>query len=182
MIIQANVRIRTMIRIWLLALLLSGCSITWNKSATLPVNTLDTIPSVWQAKGRIGGVVDQQVQNSGFDITFKDQYFQLTLSAVLGLGEVVIKSNSQGLWVDEELVTTDFNQWMTNQVGWYFPILEFPKIVFKHKKIIQGDWLAEITRYQQINNIRYPRMIRLNHLKKPIKIKLILTDVKAINK
>jgi len=182
LIIQANVRIRTMIRIWLLALLLSGCSMTLNKSTAYPVNTVDTIPSVWQAKGRIGVVVDQQVQNSGFDITFKDQSYKLRLSAVLGLGEVVIESNSKGLRIDKELVSTDFKQWMVSKVGWYFPILEFPEIIFKNKRKIQNNWVIKVARYQQINNIRYPKLIRLNHLKKPIKIKLMLTDVKPIDK
>jgi len=130
LIIQANVRIHTMIRIWLLALLLSGCGMTLNQPTIYPVNAVDIIPSVWQAKGRIGGVVDQKVQNSGFDITFEDQSYKLTLSAVLGLGEVVIESNSKGLWVDKKLISTDFKQWMISKVGWYFPILELPKIIF----------------------------------------------------
>jgi len=171
-----------MIRIWLFALLLSGCSTTLNKSTTHPVNAVNTIPSVWQAKGRIGGVVDQQVQNSGFDITFKDRSYKLTLSAVLGLGEVVIESNSKGFWVDKKLVSTDFKQWMISEVGWYFPILEFPEIIFKNKKKIQNNWLIEVARYQQINNIRYPKLIRLNHLKKPIKIKLMLKNINPIDK
>jgi outer membrane biogenesis lipoprotein LolB len=171
-----------MIRIWLLALLLSGCSMILNKSTTYPINAVDTIPSVWQAKGRIGGIVDQQVQNSGFDITFKDQFYKLTLSAVLGLGEIVIESNSKGLWVDKKLISTDFKQWMISKVGWYFPILELPKIIFKNKKKIQDSWMIKVTRYHQINNIKYPKLIRLNHLKKPIKIKLMLTDIKPINK
>ncbi len=182
MIIQANVRIHTMIRIWLLALLLSGCGMTLNQPTIYPVNAVDIIPSVWQAKGRIGGVIDQKVQNSGFDITFKDQSYKLTLSAVLGLGEVVIESNSKGLWVDKKLISTDFKQWMISKVGWYFPILELPKIIFKNKKKIQDSWMIKVTRYQKINNIRYPKLIRLNHLKKPIKIKLMLTDVKPIKK
>ncbi len=182
MIIQANVRIHTMIRIWLLALLLSGCGMTLNKPTIYPVNAVDIIPSVWQAKGRIGGVVDQKVQNSGFDITFEDQSYKLTLSAVLGLGEVVIESNSKGLWVDKKLISTDFKQWMISKVGWYFPILELPKIIFKNKKKIQDSWMIKVTRYQQINNIKYPKLIRLNHLKKPIKIKLMLTDIKPIKK
>jgi len=182
LIIQANVRIHTMIRIWLLALLLSGCGMTLNKPTIYPVNAVDIIPSVWQAKGRIGGVVDQKVQNSGFDITFEDQSYKLTLSAVLGLGEVVIESNSKGLWVDKKLISTDFKQWMISKVGWYFPILELPKIIFKNKKKIQDSWMIKVTRYQQINNIKYPKLIRLNHLKKPIKIKLMLTDIKPIKK
>ena len=171
-----------MIRIWLLALLLSGCGMTLNKPTIYPVNAVDIIPSVWQAKGRIGGVVDQKVQNSGFDITFEDQSYKLTLSAVLGLGEVVIESNSKGLWVDKKLISTDFKQWMISKVGWYFPILELPKIIFKNKKKIQDSWMIKVTRYQQINNIKYPKLIRLNHLKKPIKIKLMLTDIKPIKK
>lgn len=171
-----------MIRIWLLALLLSGCGMTLNQPTIYPVNAVDIIPSVWQAKGRIGGVIDQKVQNSGFDITFKDQSYKLTLSAVLGLGEVVIESNSKGLWVDKKLISTDFKQWMISKVGWYFPILELPKIIFKNKKKIQDSWMIKVTRYQKINNIRYPKLIRLNHLKKPIKIKLMLTDVKPIKK
>jgi len=182
LIIQANVRIHTMIRIWLLALLLSGCGMTLNKPTIYPVNAVDIIPSVWQAKGRIGGVVDQKVQNSGFDITFEDQSYKLTLSAVLGLGEVVIESNSKGLWVDKKLISTDFKQWMISKVGWYFPILELPKIIFKNKKKIQDSWMIKVTRYQKINNIKYPKLIRLNHLKKPIKIKLMLTDIKPIKK
>ena len=182
MIIQANVRIHTMIRIWLLALLLSGCGMTLNKPTIYPANAVDIIPSVWQAKGRIGGVVDQKVQNSGFDITFEDQSYKLTLSAVLGLGEVVIESNSKGLWVDKKLISTDFKQWMISKVGWYFPILELPKIIFKNKKKIQDSWMIKVARYQQINNIKYPKLIRLNHLKKPIKIKLMLTDIKPIKK
>lgn len=182
MIIQANVRIHTMIRIWLLALLLSGCGMTLNQPTIYPVNAVDIIPSVWQAKGRIGGVVDQKVQNSGFDITFEDQSYKLTLSAVLGLGEVVIESNSKGLWVDKKLISTDFKQWMISKVGWYFPILELPKIIFKNKKKIQDSWMIKVTRYQKINNIKYPKLIRLNHLKKPIKIKLMLTDIKPIKK
>ncbi|RUM81103.1 MAG: hypothetical protein DSZ20_01960 [Candidatus Thioglobus sp.] len=171
-----------MIRIWLLALLLSGCGMTLNKPTIYPVNAVDIIPSVWQAKGRIGGVVDQKVQNSGFDITFEDQSYKLTLSAVLGLGEVVIESNSKGLWVDKKLISTDFKQWMISKVGWYFPILELPKIIFKNKKKIQDSWMIKVTRYQKINNIKYPKLIRLNHLKKPIKIKLMLTDIKPIKK
>jgi len=182
LIIQANVRIHTMIRIWLLALLLSGCGMTLNQPTIYPVNAVDIIPSVWQAKGRIGGVVDQKVQNSGFDITFEDQSYKLTLSAVLGLGEVVIESNSKGLWVDKKLISTDFKQWMISKVGWYFPILELPKIIFKNKKKIQDSWMIKVTRYQKINNIKYPKLIRLNHLKKPIKIKLMLTDIKPIKK
>lgn len=182
MIIQANVRIHTMIRIWLLALLLSGCGMTLNQPTIYPVNAVDIIPSVWQAKGRIGGVVDQKVQNSGFDITFEDQSYKLTLSAVLGFGEVVIESNSKGLWVDKKLISTDFKQWMISKVGWYFPILELPKIIFKNKKKIQDSWMIKVTRYQKINNIKYPKLIRLNHLKKPIKIKLMLTDIKPIKK
>ena|GEM_PF-180161 len=171
-----------MIRIWLLALLLSGCGMTLNQPTIYPVNAVDIIPSVWQAKGRIGGVVDQKVQNSGFDITFEDQSYKLTLSAVLGLGEVVIESNSKGLWVDKKLISTDFKQWMISKVGWYFPILELPKIIFKNKKKIQDSWMIKVTRYQKINNIKYPKLIRLNHLKKPIKIKLMLTDIKPIKK
>ncbi len=71
---------------------------------------------------------------------------------------------------------------MIGEVGWYFPILELPKIIFKDKENIQDNWVIKVTRYQQINNIKYPKLIRLNHLKKPIKIKLMLTDIKPIKK
>ena len=182
MIIQANVRIRTMIRIWLLIVLLSGCSITLNKPTVKPVDTVQVIPDMWQAKGRVGGIVDQQVQNSGFDIIFKGVYYKLTLSAVLGLGQVLIESNPQGLWIDGKLIPGNFKQWMTAQVGWYFPITELTYVVFKGRKKMNNDWDVEISRYQQINNIKRPKLIRLKHLKKPIKIKLMLADIMPINK
>ncbi|SFV80754.1 hypothetical protein MNB_SUP05-6-831 [hydrothermal vent metagenome] len=128
----------------------------------------------------MGVSTNERNQTIGFVIKVKNQDYILTLSASLGLGQASVKSNAQGLWVDGKKIESSLKQWMINEFGWYFPIHKLAPILFQHKQSIDREWHVNITSYQQINEISYPRIVRLNHLTKAIKIKLLIGKVNEL--
>jgi outer membrane biogenesis lipoprotein LolB len=167
---------------WIVILLfgwfLQGCTTLESKSVK-PIPSL-IIPEQWHAQGRVGVSTNERNQTIGFVIKVKNQDYILTLSASLGLGQASVKSNAQGLWVDGKKIESSLKQWMINEFGWHFPILKLAPILFQHKQSIDREWHENITSYQQINEISYPRIVRLNHLTKAIKIKLLIGKVNEL--
>ena len=167
---------------WIVILLfgwfLQGCTTLGSKSVK-PIPSL-IIPEQWHAQGRVGVSTNERNQTIGFVIKVKNQDYILTLSASLGLGQASVKSNAQGLWVDGKKIESSLKQWMINEFGWYFPIHKLAPILFQHKQSIDREWHVNITSYQQINEISYPRIVRLNHLTKAIKIKLLIGKVNEL--
>ena len=167
---------------WIVILLfgwfLQGCTTLESKSVK-PIPSL-IIPEQWHAQGRVGVSMNERNQTIGFVIKVKNQDYILTLSASLGLGQASVKSNAQGLWVDGKKIESSLKQWMINEFGWYFPIHKLAPILFQHKQSIDREWHVNITSYQQINEISYPRIVRLNHLTKAIKIKLLIGEVNEL--
>jgi len=167
---------------WIVILLfgwfLQGCTTLESKSVK-PIPSL-IIPEQWHAQGRVGVSMNERNQTIGFVIKVKNQDYILTLSASLGLGQASVKSNAQGLWVDGKKIESSLKQWMINEFGWYFPIHKLAPILFQHKQSIDREWHVNITSYQQINEISYPRIVRLNHLTKAIKIKLLIGKVNEL--
>ncbi|SFV78163.1 hypothetical protein MNB_SUP05-10-843 [hydrothermal vent metagenome] len=168
-----------MIRIWLLVMLLSGCS-TIPEQVVHTSNTFKVVPDAWQAQGRVGVVFNGRTENVGFKLDFKKQAYQLTLTATLGVGQIMIESNNLGLLVDGKLVESNFEHWMTRELGWYFPIQKLAPILFQHEQQVDDKWAISISNYQQINKVNYPKIVRLNHLTKPIKIKLLISEVNQL--
>jgi len=157
---------------------LQGCTILESKPVKL--NPSLAIPIQWQAQGRISVSMNERNQTIGFVIDSKNQDYIFVLSAALGLGQINVKSNAQGLWVDGKVIKTNLKQWMLNEFGWYFPIQRLAPILFQHKQYINHEWHVDIANYQQFNGISYPKIVRLNHLTKAIKIKLLISEVNKL--
>ncbi len=167
---------------WMVILLfgwfLQGCT-TLESKPVKPIPSLAT-PTQWQAQGRVGVSMNERNQTVGFIIDAKNQDYTLTLSASLGVGQISVKSNAQSLWVDGKAIESNLKQWMINEFGWYFPIQKLAPILFQHKQLVDHEWHVNITSYQQINGVSYPRIVRLNHLTKAIKIKLLISEVNEL--
>ncbi len=157
---------------------LQGCSTLENKPVK-PSSSL-TIPAQWHTQGRASVSTSERNQNIGFTIDFKNQDYTLTLSASLGLGQIIVKSNTQGLSVNAQQIDTNLKQWMIDEFGWYFPIQKLALILFKHQKSINHEWRVNIDSYQKIDGVSYPKIVRLNHLTKAIKIKLLISGVNEL--
>ena len=157
---------------------LQGCA-TLESKPIKPASSL-IIPTQWQAQGRVGMSMDNRNQNIGFVINAKNQDYTLKLSASLGLGQIDIKSNTQGLWIDGKIIESNLEQWMSDEFGWYFPIQRLAPILFQHKQSVDDEWQGKIISYQQINGVHYPKIGRLNHLTKAIKIKLLINEVNEL--
>jgi Outer membrane lipoprotein LolB. len=100
-------------------LLLQGCS-TLSVQPQQAMLAGDT-PSQWQLKGRIGVVSHNKVQNFGFNIKFKEQVFNLTLTGTLGLGQINIVSNNDGLYIDGHQSSQDLKTTNDQRIWLAFP-------------------------------------------------------------
>jgi len=156
-------------------LLLQSCT-TQDSRPKLVVKP-GNIPTEWQAKGRLGVVDDNKMQNLGFIVNFKDQNFNLTLTSALGMGEVNIVSSVQGLQINGNKSKLNLHQWMKQALGWYFPLDKLPTIVFKHQLDVGSTWQIEITKFQSFKEMSVAKIIKLNHNNKPIRFKLLLQEI-----
>ncbi|MBW5290251.1 MAG: hypothetical protein Rsou_0669 [Candidatus Ruthia sp. Asou_11_S2] len=160
------------------ALFLSGCS-TLNTQPTKLAHQ-QILPSVWEVYGRLSVSVNSDTKTSGFEVSFDHHDYKLILSTAFGFGQILIEFNQQKLLVNDELINLTFNQWMMSEMGWYLPIDTLAKILFKNEINSTHHWQIEISRYQLIDGIQYPKVIRFNHLSKPIKIKLLINEVNQL--
>jgi len=159
-------------------LFLQGCTIL--ESKPVQINPPLVVPNEWQAQGRAGVVFDGKSENAGFEVDFKGKNYRLTLTAALGLGQFIVQSNERGFLVNNKLVNANLQQWMMSEFGWHFPVQKLPDILFKHDQKTTNNWAINITRYQTINGISYPKIVRLNHLNQAIKIKLVLGEINQL--
>ncbi|BBB22859.1 conserved hypothetical protein [Abyssogena phaseoliformis symbiont OG214] len=160
------------------ALFLSSCSTLNIQPIKLAYQ--QTLPSVWEAHGRLSVSINNDTKTSGFEVSFNHHDYKLILSTALGFGQISIEFNQQKLLVNDKLINLMFNQWMMSEMGWYLPIDILAKILFKNEINSTRLWQTKISRYQLINGIQYPKVIRFNHLTKPIKIKLLINEVNQL--
>lgn len=164
-------RILLLFMVWFL----QGCS-------TLEVQPVFTpkahsIPESWQVSGRVSVVFDGRVKSAGFMFAVYQQRYRIKLSGPFGFGQRLIESNPAGLRVDGKIRKVNFKQWMTTTMGWHFPLPILAKVLFQHRERFDDNWAIEIVSYQKIGQLSYPKTIRLRHLSKPIKIKLVIDSV-----
>jgi hypothetical protein len=134
-------------------------------------------PSQWQLKGRIGVVSHNKVQNFGFNIKFKEQVFNLTLTGTLGLGQINIVSNNDGLYIDGHQSSQDLKQLMIKEFGWHFPVRNLGNIVFKHRLNTEDEWQLTITKFGSYQGVSVAKVAKLKHSTQPIKIKLLFQKI-----
>jgi hypothetical protein len=156
-------------------LLLQGCS-TLSVQPQQAMLAGDT-PSQWQLKGRIGVVSHDKVQNFGFNIKFKEQVFNLTLTGTLGLGQINIVSNNDGLYIDGHPSSQDLKQLMIKEFGWHFPVRNLGNIVFKHRLNTESEWRLTITKFGSYQGVSVAKVVKLKHSTQAIKIKLLFQKI-----
>jgi hypothetical protein len=156
-------------------LLLQGCS-TLSVQPQQAMLAGDT-PSQWQLKGRIGVVSHNKVQNFGFNIKFKEQVFNLTLTGTLGLGQINIVSNNDGLYIDGHQSSQDLKQLMIKEFGWHFPVRNLGNIVFKHRLNTEDEWQLTITKFGSYQGVSVAKVAKLKHSTQAIKIKLLFQKI-----
>ncbi|WP_428087056.1 lipoprotein insertase outer membrane protein LolB [Candidatus Thioglobus sp.] len=138
---------------------------------------VNNIPDVWSASGRLAVEAEDERHNLSFEIKFNQQNYQLLLTGALGLGQVTIKADEKGLFVNNKAVNLNFKEWMNQEFGWYFPLHKLPAIVFSRPMNMKTDWQIKVASYQQIKQTVYPKIVRLKHSHQPIKIKLLFKEV-----
>jgi hypothetical protein len=82
--------------------------------------------------------------------------------------------------VNNELTYQTLKEWMTLELGWYFPVNALANIVFKHNNNNIEDWQISTNKRRVFNGVAYPKIIRLNHSNKHLKIKLLLQEVNRL--
>ena len=158
-------------------LFLQGCE-TLNTQTQY--TTPGTIPNAWNAKGRASILANDSHQSVSFNIQFVDQDFELVLVGALGLGEVNLRSTTQGLLVDHVQTPLNLQQWMDQELDWYFPFNVLPSIIFEHQSDINEEWQVEISKFMPYEGVSVAKMVKLQHQDKPIKIKLLLQEVNQL--
>ena len=131
------------------------------------------VPDSWHTNGKISAVFNGKSQYADFMLDFNQQNYKLTLTTSLGLGQILIQSNSRGLKINDNLVFLNFEQWMLAETGWYFPIYDLAKIAF-NQPFINKNWQLKILS-RQPNNL--PKTIYLSHQSQNINIKLIFKNI-----
>ncbi len=133
----------------------------------------DKVPSSWYASGRLSALFNGERQNAGFKVDFTQQNYQFTLTGALGLGQLVIVSNAQGLNVNNVTVSLTIEQWMRQELGWHFPVYELGEIVF-NQGFTNSNWQFKILS-RHPNHL--PKIVRITHRIQNITIKISLKDV-----
>lgn len=165
-----------MIKILLLTLLLSACATTPSPT-TKPEYAETNPPKSWQAAGKVSIKTLNKLTNLDYNLAVSKQDFELTLSTAIGLWTLTIKQNKQGLVVNNEAQKQDFKTWMLNKYGWYFPVQHLTPILFKKEQNAGKNWQVNISRYQQINSVHYPKIINFKHQNGLLKIKLLVSQI-----
>jgi outer membrane biogenesis lipoprotein LolB len=155
-------------------LLLQSCT---TQPVMQQVVTPSDIPNEWRASGRIGAIIDGKSQNSSFDIKFNNQNFELILTGALGLGQISIISKSTSLKINNKKSILNLKQFMLQKFGWYFPLNKLGNIVFEHHLNTADEWKLDITKFEQYQGASMAKVVKLKHLNKPIKIKLIFKQI-----
>ena len=157
---------------------LSACSTMPERSEQLVYSS--SIPSAWTIGGRLGVMHNKKTEMAGFEFSQQGGHYQLTLNGSLGFGQIQIKQTEQGLFIDDKPTLLTLKQWMNLELGWYFPVEVLENIVFKRNNNKSQGWQISTNRHQVFDGIAYPKIIRLSHSEKHIKIKLLLQEVNRL--
>lgn len=163
------------LRLLLLIGFLSACS-------TLPKQTQtiiypNSIPNAWLIQGRASITHNGKTETANFKLSRKDNHSQLTLTGPFGFGQITVQQTPLGLLVNEKPSHLSLQAWMQLKLGWVVPINELERVIFKSSFTQQQDWHIEVSKYQLINAIHYPKIIRLKHTNRSVKVKLLLKEV-----
>ncbi len=140
----------------------------------------NSIPNAWSIQGRASITHNDKTEIIDFALNRKNQHSELTLTGSLGFGQIKIKQTALGLLVDNKLNPLSLQAWMQRKLGWQLPIDALAEVVFKHHFADKQDWQIKVSKYQVINALTYPKIVRLKHLDKHIKIKLLLRAVNRL--
>ncbi|CAC9433598.1 hypothetical protein BSPLISOX_2026 [uncultured Gammaproteobacteria bacterium] len=157
---------------------LSACSTIPEHSEPLVYS--NSIPSVWTIAGQLSVMRNKKTDTVSFEFSQQSGYYQLTFSGSFGLGQRQIKQTEQGLLIDDKLTLLTLEQWMKLELGWYFPVETLEDIVFIGDDNKNQDWQISTSRHRVFKGIAYPKIIRLTHPDKHIKIKLLLQEVNRL--
>lgn len=161
---------------------LSACSTIPKYSEQLLYS--NSIPNVWAMEGRLSATIKGETETANFKLNRQGKHHQLTLSNSLGFGQIQVKQTQQGLLVNGKLIGLSLQQWMTAELGWYFPVEILQNIVFLSSQKLNYEntrgWQVKISKYRVFAGIAYPQIMRLNHSSKHIKIKLRLQQVNRL--
>ena len=162
----------------LLISFLSGCSTTPKQPEQVVCS--NSIPSVWTIMGRISVTNKAETETANFEFHQENGYNQLTLTDSFGLGQITVKQTAQGLLVNDKPTYQTLKEWMTLELGWYFPIKALINIVFKHNGNNIAGWQISISKHRVFKGIAYPKIIHLSHSDKYLRIKLLLQEVNRL--
>ncbi len=157
---------------------LSACSTIPEHSEPLVYS--NSIPSVWTIAGQLSVMRNKKTDTVSFEFSQQSGYYQLAFSGSFGLGQRQIKQTEQGLLIDDKLTLLTLEQWMKLELGWYFPVETLEDIVFIGDDNKSQDWQISTSRHRVFKGIAYPKIIRLTHPDKHIKIKLLLQEVNRL--
>ncbi|SFV86337.1 hypothetical protein MNB_SUP05-SYMBIONT-4-632 [hydrothermal vent metagenome] len=157
---------------------LSACSTMSKYTQNLVYS--NNIPSAWTMTGRLSATNKGETESANFELNRKGKYHQLTLSNTLGFGQIQIQQTAQGLLVDDKLTEQTLQEWMRVKLGWSFPVEKLERLVFKHDLSNAENWQVKVSKYQVINEVAYPKIVRLVNVDKAIKIKLLLRKINRL--
>lgn len=152
----------------LTVVLLNGCSSINTKPSTCIID-----PNNLNITGKIGIRVQDRFNSGVFQISFLKDFFKITITGPLGFGSTVIKEGSSGLIVNGEDKGMNFNDWMLNKYGWYFPVSKLPSVFLNDQKNIEKsfkDWGFKSLKRQ--NPCNHPKLIKFTHKYKDVQLKL----------
>ena len=162
----------------LLVSFLSGCLLTPTQPEQVVYSS--SIPNAWTIIGRISVTNKRGSEAANFKLNHQNGYNQLTLTGAFGFGQTTVKQTAQGLLVDGEPTYQTLEEWMILELGWYFPISTLANIVFKYDDNTIEGWHISTKKHRILNGIGYPKIIRLSHSNKHLKIKLLLQEVNRL--
>ncbi|KAA0445282.1 MAG: hypothetical protein FXV79_02700 [Candidatus Thioglobus sp.] len=162
----------------LLFSLLSACGTLPERGQNLPHSS--TIPQIWQIQGRLSTSTDSATKTANFVLKRKAENYQLSLSNSFGFGQMQVEQTKNGLLIDDKLTNMSLQEWMKNEIGWYFSPQELEQIVFKNNLFFSKKWQVKVPKYQAIDGTFYPKIIQLENLRHLIKIKLLIREVNRL--
>lgn len=162
----------------LLFSLLSACSTVSERTEDLVYSS--NIPSAWRMMGWLSVTVDNKTETASFELSREGEYHQLTLGNSFGFGQMQVKQTPQGLLVNGELTGLSLQEWMVAELDWSFPVEKLEHLVFKHNLENSEGWQVKVSKYQPINGVTYPKIVRFERAYKAIKIKLLLRKINRL--
>ncbi|BAS68068.1 MAG: hypothetical protein DSY43_02570 [Gammaproteobacteria bacterium] len=162
----------------LLISLLSACSTVSERMENLPYS--QSIPKAWAIAGRLSATIDGKTESVSFELQQQRGFYQLILTGTLGFGQRKVEQTQRGLLVDGKLMGLSLQEWMVAELGWYFPVAKLEQLVFMHDLKNAKYWQMKVSKYQEINGVAYPKIVRFKNTVRTVKIKLLLREINRL--